>query len=76
MAFSCGAIGPSKDCAYEGPVLKAITGVPIAMEGKSATCAHFSPVGNVAGALCDLWSNESVKNVRLLSGSAPEAFLE
>ncbi len=75
-AFSCGAVGPSKDCAYEGPILKAITGAPIAMEGKSATCAHFSPVGNVAGALCDLWSNESVQNVRLLSGSAPEAFLE
>lgn len=75
-AFSCGAVGPSKDCAYEGPILKAITGAPIAMEGKTATCAHFSPVGNVAGALCDLWSNESVQNVRLLSGSAPEAFLE
>ena len=26
--------------------------------------------------MCDLWSNESVQNVRLLSGSAPEAFLE
>jgi len=76
VAFSCGAVGPSKDCAYEGPVIKAITGAPIAMEGKSATCAHFSPVGNVAGAVCDLWSNESVQNVRLLSGSAPEAFLE
>jgi methanol--5-hydroxybenzimidazolylcobamide Co-methyltransferase len=76
VAFSCGAVGPSKDCAYEGPVLKAITGAPIAMEGKTATCAHFSPVGNVAGAMCDLWSNESVQNVRLLSGSAPEAFLE
>ncbi|MEW6510929.1 MAG: methyltransferase MtaB domain-containing protein [Bacteroidota bacterium] len=76
VAFACGAVGPSKDCAYEGPVLKAITGAPIAMEGKTATCAHFSPVGNVAGALCDLWSNESVQNIRLLSGSAPEAFLE
>ena len=76
VAFSRGAVGPSKDCAYEGPVLKAITGAPIAMEGKSASCAHFSPVGNIAGALCDLWSNESVQNVRLLSGSAPEAFLE
>jgi methanol--5-hydroxybenzimidazolylcobamide Co-methyltransferase len=76
VAFSEGAVGPSKDCAYEGPVIKAITGAPISMEGKSATCAHFSPVGNVAGSLCDLWSNESVQNVRLLSGSAPEAFLE
>jgi methanol--5-hydroxybenzimidazolylcobamide Co-methyltransferase len=71
-----GAVGPSKDCAYEGPVIKAITGTPISMEGKSAACAHFSPIGNIAEAMCDLWSNESVQNVRLLSGSAPEAFTE
>lgn len=76
VAVERGAVGPSKDCAYEGPVLKALTGIPISMEGKSASCAHFSPVGNVAGAMCDLWSNESVQNVRLLSGYAPEAFLE
>src|SRR5579885_3468204 len=75
-AFEAGAIGPSKDCAYEGPILKAITGCPISMEGKSATCAHFSPLGNIAGAMCDLWSNESVQNIRLLSGSAPEAYTE
>jgi methanol--5-hydroxybenzimidazolylcobamide Co-methyltransferase len=76
VAYECGAYGPSKDCAYEGPVIKAITGAPIAMEGKSASCAHFSPVGNVAAAMCDLWSNESVQNVRLLSGPAPEAYFE
>jgi len=76
VAFERGALGPSKDCAYEGPILKCITGVPISMEGKSASCAHYSPVGNVAAAMCDLWSNESVQNVRLLSGFAPEAFLE
>jgi methanol--5-hydroxybenzimidazolylcobamide Co-methyltransferase len=76
VAFERGAVGPSKDCAYEGPIVKAITGAPIAMEGKSATCAHFSPLGNIAAAMCDLWSNESVQNVRLLSGSAPEAFAE
>lgn len=75
-AFEHGAMGPSKDCAYEGPVIKAITGCPISMEGKSASCAHFSLVGNIAAAMCDLWSNESVQNVRLLSGSAPEAFTE
>jgi methanol--5-hydroxybenzimidazolylcobamide Co-methyltransferase len=75
-AFEQGAVGPSKDCAYEGPILKAITGRPIAMEGKSASCAHFSPVGNIAAAMCDLWSNESVQNVRLLSGNAPEAYTE
>jgi methanol--5-hydroxybenzimidazolylcobamide Co-methyltransferase len=76
VAFERGAVGPSKDCAYEGPILKAISGAPIAMEGKSATCAHFSPLGNVAAAMCDLWSNESVQNVRLLSGNAPEAYAE
>jgi methanol--5-hydroxybenzimidazolylcobamide Co-methyltransferase len=76
VAVRCGAQGPSKDCAYEGPVLKAITGIPISMEGKSASCAHFSPVGNIAGAMCDLWSNESVQNIKLLSGYAPEAYLE
>lgn len=75
-AFEQGAQGPSKDCAYEGPVIKAITGCPISMEGKSASCAHFSPLGNIAAAMCDLWSNESVQNVRLLSGNAPEAFTE
>ncbi len=75
-AFEQGAVGPSKDCAYEGPILKAIAGCPISMEGKSATCAHLSPVGNIAAAMCDLWSNESVQNVRLLSGSAPEAYTE
>jgi methanol--5-hydroxybenzimidazolylcobamide Co-methyltransferase len=76
VAFEHGAVGPSKDCAYEGPVVKAITGCPISMEGKSATCAHFSPVGNIAAAMCDLWSNESVQNVRLLAGNAPEAYTE
>ena len=76
VAFERGAVGPSKDCAYEGPILKAISGAPIAMEGKSATCAHFSPLGNIAAAMCDLWSNESVQNVRLLSGNAPEAYAE
>ena len=76
VAFESGAVGPSKDCAYEGPILKAITGCPISMEGKSAACAHFSPVGNIAAAMCDLWSNESVQNVRLLSGNAPEVFTE
>jgi methanol--5-hydroxybenzimidazolylcobamide Co-methyltransferase len=76
VAFEHGAVGPSKDCAYEGPIIKAITGCPISMEGKSATCAHFSPLGNIASAVCDLWSNESVQNVRLLSGNAPEAYTE
>ncbi|MFN7996872.1 MAG: methyltransferase MtaB domain-containing protein [Bryobacteraceae bacterium] len=76
VAFERGAVGPSKDCAYEGPIIKAISGAPISMEGKSATCAHFSPVGNISAAMADLWSNESVQNIRLLSGEAPAAYAE
>jgi methanol--5-hydroxybenzimidazolylcobamide Co-methyltransferase len=76
VAYEMGAVGPSKDCAYEGPYMKAITGVPISMEGRSAACAHLSPVGNIAQAVCDCWSNESVQNVRLLSGPAPTVSLE
>ncbi len=76
VAYQMGAIGPSKDCAYEGPYLKAIAGVPISMEGRTAACAHLSPVGNIAQAVCDCWSNESVQNVRLLSTNAPTVSLE
>lgn len=76
VAYSVGARGPSKDCAYEGPYMKAIAGVPISMEGKSAACAHLSPVGNVSQAVCDCWSNESVQNVQMLSGRAPVVSLE
>lgn len=76
VAFEHGAVGPTKDCAYEGPVMKAIAGVPISMEGRSATCAHLSSIGNIAGAAADLWSNESVPDIRLLSGPAPVASLE
>lgn len=76
VAYERGALGPSKDCAYEGPYMKAIAGVPISMEGRSAACAHLSPIGNVAQAVCDCWSNESVLNVRLLSTDAPIVSLE
>ncbi|MGV8095488.1 MAG: methyltransferase MtaB domain-containing protein [Mangrovibacterium sp.] len=76
VAMEEGAIGPDKDCGYEGPFLKAITGIPISMEGKTAACAHLSPVGNIASACADLWSNESVQNIKLLSGMAPTAYLE
>jgi methanol--5-hydroxybenzimidazolylcobamide Co-methyltransferase len=71
-----GAVGPDKDCGYEGVYLKAITGIPISMEGKTAACAHLSPVGNIAGACADMWSNESVQNIKLLSGMAPTAYYE
>lgn len=76
VAYECGAVGPGKDCGYENIILKAITGFPMACEGKTASCAHMSPVGNVAAAACDTWSNESVQNVRLLGGMAPTCMLE
>jgi methanol--5-hydroxybenzimidazolylcobamide Co-methyltransferase len=76
VAYEHGAVGPGKDCAYENPYLKAITGYPVAMEGKTSTCAHFSPLGNIAAAYADTWSNESVQNVRLLAGMAPTCYME
>jgi methanol--5-hydroxybenzimidazolylcobamide Co-methyltransferase len=76
VAYEMGAVGPGKDCGYENPYLKAIRGIPISMEGRTAACAHSSPVGNIAQAVCDCWSNESVQNVRLLGGDAPTVFLE
>ncbi|OGV48326.1 MAG: methanol--corrinoid methyltransferase [Lentisphaerae bacterium GWF2_52_8] len=76
VAIEEGAIGPDKDCAYEGVYLKAIAGIPISMEGKTAACAHLSPLGNVAAACADLWSNESVQNIKLLGGMAPTVYFE
>ncbi|PTX92348.1 methyltransferase MtaB domain-containing protein [Opitutus sp. ER46] len=76
VGYEQGAVGPGKDCGYENPYLKAITGYPMAMEGKTSACAHLSPLGNIAGAYADTWSNESVQNVRLLAASAPTCYLE
>ncbi|MCL2093540.1 MAG: hypothetical protein FWH12_05015 [Treponema sp.] len=76
VALECGAVGPHKDCGYEGVYIKAITGTPISMEGRSAACAHLSPVGNIAICAADLWSNESVQNIKLLGGMAPTISFE
>ena len=76
VCYECGAVGPGKDCGYENPILKAITGFPMAMEGKTSSCAHFSPLGNIAAATCDTWSNESVQNIKLLGGMAPTCYME
>lgn len=76
VAYEQGATGPGKDCGYENVIIKAITGVPMSMEGKSSASAHSSLVGNVAAAACDLWSNEQVENVRLYGGWAPQVFTE
>jgi len=76
VAIEEGACGPDKDCGYEGVYVKAITGIPISMEGKSSACAHLSPVGNISACLADLWSNESVQNIKLLGGMAPTVSME
>lgn len=76
VAVEEGARGPDKDCAYEGVFLKAITGIPISMEGKTAACAHLSPLGNIAAACADLWSNESIQNIKLLGGMSPTVYFE
>jgi methanol--5-hydroxybenzimidazolylcobamide Co-methyltransferase len=76
VALECGAKGPHKDCGYEGVYIKAITGTPISMEGRTAACAHLSPVGNVAACVTDIWSNESIQNIKLLGGMAPTVSFE
>jgi len=76
VGYECGCVGPGKDCGYENVILKAITGFPMAMEGKTSACAHLSPLGNIAAATCDTWSNESVQNIKLLGGMAPTVYME
>ena len=76
VAFEQGAKGPDKDCGYEGPVIKAITGSPISMEGKSCACAHSSMCGNIPAAVCDLWSNEAVQYGEMFGGTTPQVFME
>ena len=76
VAAEMGAKGPHKDCGYEGVYIKAITGRPISMEGRTAACAHLSPVGNIPMCMADLWSNESVQNIKLLGGMAPSVSFE
>jgi methanol--5-hydroxybenzimidazolylcobamide Co-methyltransferase len=76
VAYECGATGPGKDCAYENPIIKAITGVPITTEGKTSACAHMDLCGNVIAAVCDLWSNEAVEYHDMFGGSSSAVFTE
>ena len=76
VAVECGAVGPLKDCGYENPIVKAIGGVPICAEGKNATCAHSDLMGNLACAVVDCWSNESVYNREEMGGPTPGVWLQ
>jgi methanol--5-hydroxybenzimidazolylcobamide Co-methyltransferase len=71
-----GARGPGKDCAYENVMVKAVTGYPMSMEGKTSAMAHSSLVGNVAAATCDLWSNETVVFDDAFGGKTSAVMLE
>ncbi|NLU46307.1 MAG: methanol--corrinoid methyltransferase [Euryarchaeota archaeon] len=74
-AWECGAIGPDKDCGYEGPIVKAIAGMPISQEGKNCQCAHCDLQGNLMAQTCDLWSNESVEYHPEFGGSSVQCWL-
>lgn len=76
VAYECGATGPTKDCAYEDPIIKAMTGVPIATEGKTSACAHSDLAGNLIAAVCDLWSNEAVEYHDMFGASTTSVFAE
>jgi methanol--5-hydroxybenzimidazolylcobamide Co-methyltransferase len=75
VAIESGATGPDKDCGYEGPILKAISGRPSAQEGKGAQCAHCDMMGNLIAQVCDLWSNESVEYHPEFGGSSVQCWL-
>lgn len=76
VAYEQGAKGPSKDCGYEDVITKAITGVPISMEGKTCACAHSDLLGNLVAACCDLWSNEAVEYHDMFGGTTVAVFTE
>jgi methanol--5-hydroxybenzimidazolylcobamide Co-methyltransferase len=76
VAYECGAVGPGKDCAYENPIIKAITGIPISTIGKTAACANMDLCGNLMAAVCDLWSNEAVEYHAMFGGSSVAVFTE
>ncbi len=76
VAAECGAEGPTKDCGYENPIVKAVAGIPICAEGKNATCAHSDLMGNLACATVDAWSNESVYNREEMGGPTPGVWLQ
>jgi methanol--5-hydroxybenzimidazolylcobamide Co-methyltransferase len=76
VAFENGAVGPAKDCGYENVILKAITGCPMSMEGKTSACAHSDLMGNLVMASCDLWSNEAVQYGEMFGGTTPQVFME
>ncbi len=75
VANECGATGPDKDCGYEGPIIKAITGRPAAQEGKNCQCAHCDLQGNLIAQVCDVWSNESVEYHPEFGGSSVQCWL-
>lgn len=75
-SYEAGGIGPGKDCAYENSIIKAITGYPMSLEGKTSACAHSSLIGNIPMAVADLWSNESIEYTKLYGGMAPSVSLE
>ncbi len=75
VANECGATGPDKDCGYEGVIVKSITGMPAAQEGKNCQCAHADIQGNLMAQCCDLWSNESVEYHPEFGGSSVQCWL-
>ncbi|MDD3248153.1 MAG: methyltransferase MtaB domain-containing protein, partial [Methanosarcina sp.] len=76
VAYESGAVGPGKDCGYENVVIKAITGMPMAQEGKTSTCAHSDLVGNLIMQCCDCWSNESVEYHGEFGGTTVQCWSE
>ena len=76
VAYECGATGPTKDCAYEDPIIKAMTGVPIPPRAKPAPVPIRIWPATLIMAVCDLWSNEAVEYHDMFGATTTSVFAE
>ncbi|MBE6494382.1 MAG: methanol--corrinoid methyltransferase [Methanosphaera stadtmanae] len=58
VAIECGATGPTKDAAYENPIIKAITGVPISAQPRNADSGNSVLTSNLSASVCDVWTED------------------
>lgn len=58
MAIECGATGPTKDAAYENPIVKAISGVPISAQPRNADSGNSVLTSNLSASVCDVWTED------------------
>ena len=76
VCYECGAVGPGQGLRLRESDPQGDNRFSDGHGRPRLACAHLSPLGNIAAATCDTWSNESVQNIKLLGGMAPTCCLE